>query len=1098
MTEQLDVRARLTADDDASPVIRRLLSQISALEKKINSSFAKNKISSSIIDPKVQKYLEKTGGTLDALTPKYMRWARAQRDAGQMSADSWNRITQSINEHAKAFERSGKMTAKQRQDTRNLVRQASAFKAVWNQAYNERVRSEEKMHDQIGRLEEASTKRRMRAEREEHSQRERHHRSHMRNLRYVAGAPGRMMNRLDGNGFFNSPTFYAMAGGALAGKAAQSSVSTRMRIDDAETNARIFGGMSKEQIASMRSSFGDKASIKYGMNPADLLESYTEVLKAGIPEKVASEFTDAILKGAIGIDLSTIDTTKLVARAASLTGDLENLDPAKVKSMMNAIAIANNVTAASGNEIVAANRRGTGVLSSSKMTMEQLSAFTAAGISGGMQSAKAGTFMDFLVNDLVNAKNTKGERRLQLNKFGNMLGMGGGAGLSAAMGQNPTQTIVSILDKMGAMSEGDRAKAGNLLGMREWRGELGILVQGRAKVKEILEKITDPKNANFLDEASEQKVSNLTGRWKSFKSALLLAWEAVGKGFDDVFVEVTGSLTDILGKLDRSAIAGHIRGAMQGVLSGLGFNTWKDAIESLIGKPGASFDKVQTVTKFAKGLAAGFKEVASTIATVVVGFAKAFGVNTADPEAMGKFVAKIVGFTVALHFMRPVLSVFGLFIDILKVFTTLAFAGPIALITALSGLLTALNSAGTKTPADAKKRLEEYKSGAKQVPERSWLNKFLLGPKRDEPGGMYDRRSTEEQARLFKKVAFDSNETKSSIDDLRDQLKSVGADIKLASYSGATEFSARRRSGTSMSDLGFGGGGSGYSSSIGSPSDLLKSVPGTALPSFGMGSRGIIGGSSGGGGSGRRSGSGSFVAPSPGGNTSPNRFNQIPGGFGRKAPAVMNQLMKDFGFTKEQAAGIVGNLGHESSGLQAINEAKPLIPGSRGGFGWAQWTGPRRRQFEAWAKAKGLDIKSDEANYGFLKHELMTTEKGAVAAVKRQNSMSGATTAFEQSYERAGIKHYGSRFKWGQRALDAHGNNPTANVPESGQSVINKVPPGQSGGGHSLMPQAMNGGGAQIHINGGGHDPESLALLVQRRIDESMNWRSHDIESEMA
>jgi hypothetical protein len=39
-------------------------------------------------------------------------------------------------------------------------------------------------------------------------------------------------------------------------------------------------------------------------------------------------------------------------------------------------------------------------------------------------------------------------------------------------------------------------------------------------------------------------------------------------------------------------------------------------------------------------------------------------------------------------------------------------------------------------------------------------------------------------------------------------------------------------------------------------------------------------------------------------------------------------------------------------------------------------------------------------------------------------------------------------------------------------------------------------GNVAIHINGNSHDPEALATLVQRRIDESMNWRAHDSESE--
>ncbi|MGO4287980.1 phage tail tip lysozyme, partial [Bosea sp. TAB14] len=92
--------------------------------------------------------------------------------------------------------------------------------------------------------------------------------------------------------------------------------------------------------------------------------------------------------------------------------------------------------------------------------------------------------------------------------------------------------------------------------------------------------------------------------------------------------------------------------------------------------------------------------------------------------------------------------------------------------------------------------------------------------------------------------------------------------------------------------------------------------------------------------------------------------------FTQKAPGIINRLMADFGFTREQAAGIVGNLGHESGGLNELQERNPTS--GRGGYGWAQWTGPRRRAFEAWAAEKGLDPASDEANYGFLRHELRT------------------------------------------------------------------------------------------------------------------------------
>ncbi|GMO36644.1 phage tail tape measure protein [Bradyrhizobium ottawaense] len=71
----------------------------------------------------------------------------------------------------------------------------------------------------------------------------------------------------------------------------------------------------------------------------------------------------------------------------------------------------------------------------------------------------------------------------------------------------------------------------------------------------------------------------------------------------------------------------------------------------------------------------------------------------------------------------------------------------------------------------------------------------------------------------------------------------------------------------------------------------------------------------------------------------------------------------------------------------------------------------------------------------------------------------------------------------------------TSQVPPSSmiQNVPN-VPPPSPGIGVGGMRGGF--GPTQIHINGNSHDPEALATLVQRRIDESMNWRTHDSESE--
>lgn len=142
------------------------------------------------------------------------------------------------------------------------------------------------------------------------------------------------------------------------------------------------------------------------------------------------------------------------------------------------------------------------------------------------------------------------------------------------------------------------------------------------------------------------------------------------------------------------------------------------------------------------------------------------------------------------------------------------------------------------------------------------------------------------------------------------------------------------------------------------------------------------------------------------------------GSFDQQAPSVMSKLQEDFGLTKEQAAGIVGNLGHESAGLKAGIQEKGVTRG-RGGLGWAQWTGPRRVAFEKYLADNKLEATDPAANYGFLKKELETTHKSSLEAVKKETTASGSMMVFEKKYEAAGIKHYKSRQEYTNKALAA-------------------------------------------------------------------------------
>jgi hypothetical protein len=139
--------------------------------------------------------------------------------------------------------------------------------------------------------------------------------------------------------------------------------------------------------------------------------------------------------------------------------------------------------------------------------------------------------------------------------------------------------------------------------------------------------------------------------------------------------------------------------------------------------------------------------------------------------------------------------------------------------------------------------------------------------------------------------------------------------------------------------------------------------------------------------------------------------------FNAKAPKIVGDLMHDLGLTLNQACGILGNIGRECAGFTLLQEQSPTA--GVGGYGWCQWTGPRRRAFFAFCASKHLSVNSDAGNYAYLLHELQTTEAGAITALKRATDLTSCVAAFERAFERAGVPAIADRVTWAKIALDA-------------------------------------------------------------------------------
>ncbi|RWE78124.1 phage tail tip lysozyme [Mesorhizobium sp.] len=150
----------------------------------------------------------------------------------------------------------------------------------------------------------------------------------------------------------------------------------------------------------------------------------------------------------------------------------------------------------------------------------------------------------------------------------------------------------------------------------------------------------------------------------------------------------------------------------------------------------------------------------------------------------------------------------------------------------------------------------------------------------------------------------------------------------------------------------------------------------------------------------------------------PSRTSFGTGPFRLKAPTVMKALMDDFPLNAVQAAGIVGNLGQESGGFRIFHERGQ--PPNKGGVGWAQWTGPRRRDFESFCQTQRLDPTSDAASYGFLRFELtQTAEQAVLKPLRKANNLNDAVEIFMTGYERPGVPAFPARLKFAQIAFDA-------------------------------------------------------------------------------
>lgn len=194
---------------------------------------------------------------------------------------------------------------------------------------------------------------------------------------------------------------------------------------------------------------------------------------------------------------------------------------------------------------------------------------------------------------------------------------------------------------------------------------------------------------------------------------------------------------------------------------------------------------------------------------------------------------------------------------------------------------------------------------------------------------------------------------------------------------------------------------------------------------------------------------------------------------GASAEAIRAGLVKR-GLPEHAANGILMNLQDESGLNPSINEASPLVPGSRGGFGLAQWTGPRRKGLEAFAAERGVPVDDTDMQLDFLMSELQGPEAGAMKSLAASQDAGSAAAAFARDFLRPAQSHLDSRVA---KYLGSGGAPKPAQVasldPVIGMPPASPTPPSPAG------PQAQRVMAAMMDKQPmGGGSPQTVAQAL--------------------
>lgn len=431
-------------------------------------------------------------------------------------------------------------------------------------------------------------------------------------------------------------------------------------IDAAEINARIYADLSGDAARKLRDQWAAPLAELLGTGTDKMLSSYTDALKLGIPKAGAEKFAELATKTSeawsveFGAVVDILGTTNSL-----LTSDGSPFDFDKLKSVANTMQHLAAKQSTTPEKLISYLQRGAGGAKVLGMSQEAGLAFGSASTSLGNQAGQSGRLMDYMASRIIELpKLTRGhgEQARDARRLVQSLGYGSADALDRQRRKDPDAFLPEFVERFKRIKDPkQRDQAIRFFAGREWLGEFGRMVTGFETYREAVNLSKEAKGLDAISKVWDLHKLKLSFTMKQISTGFINIMGEAGKAFTPLARDVGDYFLAWSGQFRKDeGLAKRVSAALQGMIEGFGFKDIKDMLSGILGKPGeGNAGAIESWKDTAKAFTSGISDVIGGIKSTISAF------TGGDPEVMARWTGRILALTGALVILGPVIGVLG-------------------------------------------------------------------------------------------------------------------------------------------------------------------------------------------------------------------------------------------------------------------------------------------------------------------------------------------------------------------------------------------------------------------------------------------------------